>query len=817
MSQRYELAPWFAIRMAGVPYDILASLATSGTAARARELLAVERELDLAIALADAELRPLSPVLSRGLTKQLRRDLQKRAALSESALQLARSKAGHELPATTAYQAIAAGRASHHARLDELLRAELTASAHALVRHAASCLPAFAVFQSDTLLDKLRQLGDDRERDLLRSGERNDLRHIALYLQRLASKTDTFSEFGPVDWGRIAPTAEHIRLAPAPAIAARHAFVERWVARQLAALASMDPAVRALIAPRVHPAGTLEDETFFRHDLQQRLALTAGEREIVAACDGKTLPAALGSHEILDALAARGVLVWQLELVAMDPAPLDTLVADTAHWTDGEPARWAAQIRRVADAARAFASTTSIDDRRRCMQQIRDDIAALGGALAQRGRSLYAAGNPIGEWCVRRCNLQLDPSIAQAITDDIAPWLDLWRHTFSLAASYCFDTLAPVFADAPRHHGQVTLAAFLAHCERRGVQIRGNAMAQQAARAFEDVKQDLRAALAQRSTDDVEWKLSADELRDAMSRHPVARVDERSWPSADLQLAAPSLAAAQRGEGEWIVAELHHGGFLHQNAMYWQCPDRDGLRRWMTRMTGGRPLLAHSHGYMEFPTHAALQVFELPEAHFAGTERPDPAWSVIAPSRATVVIDAAARDVRVVSPDGRDLGSLVRTWILPMGFHPFFPLRLEPHSPRLRLGKTIVQRQSWTVRREELSVTATTGVSAELVLAVERLRAARGLPRWVFARPGEAALRRADFLARDKDIKPVYLDLESYFFLEMFAQRLAKFDELELSEMWPSPEQLCWREPDGARVFELRTLIGPHPQSGDGA
>src|SRR5437879_12200137 len=99
------------------------------------------------------------------------------------------------------------------------------------------------------------------------------------------------------------------------------------------------------------------------------------------------------------------------------------------------------------------------------------------------------------------------------------------------------------------------------------------------------------------------------------------------------------------------------------------------------------------------------------------------------------------------------------------------------------------------------------GLSPELVLAVERLRAAKDLPRYVYIRPTEQALRRSGAEGRDKDTKPVFIDLESYLFLEIFHRWIVKAGEIEVTEMLPRPEQLLWKEADGRRHVELRTLI----------
>lgn len=101
------------------------------------------------------------------------------------------------------------------------------------------------------------------------------------------------------------------------------------------------------------------------------------------------------------------------------------------------------------------------------------------------------------------------------------------------------------------------------------------------------------------------------------------------------------------------------------------------------------------------------------------------------------------------------------------------------------------------------------GISSALVAAVERLRAQRDLPRHIFIRPTEQALRRSGVEGRDKDTKPIYIDLESYLFLEIFYRWLNKAGEIEITEMLPAPHELLWREADGRRTFELRTLIVP--------
>jgi hypothetical protein len=157
---------------------------------------------------------------------------------------------------------------------------------------------------------------------------------------------------------------------------------------------------------------------------------------------------------------------------------------------------------------------------------------------------------------------------------------------------------------------------------------------------------------------------------------------------------------------------------------------------------------------------------------------------------------------------GEHLGSFARAWYIPLGFHPF-AFSLGAHTPRLRCGNVVVQRRAWIVRAEELGFGDFTGVSSQLMMAIERLRERKQWPRCVYVRPSEQALRRSGAEGRDKDTKPIFIDFESYLFHEIFYRWLVKAGELEVTEMLPDPDHLLWKEPDGRRTFELRTLIVP--------
>src|SRR5205814_777894 len=186
--------------------------------------------------------------------------------------------------------------------------------------------------------------------------------------------------------------------------------------------------------------------------------------------------------------------------------------------------------------------------------------------------------------------------------------------------------------------------------------------------------------------------------------------------------------------------------------------------------TFGRPNFHFGFFAADFTAHTTVRLFDaMPElSNFVAPQRANPKWKKISPADAEVYVDETTGDVCVRKIDNHEhLGSFARAWVIPLGFHPF-QFGFAPGTPRLRCGRVIVQRRSWTVSQDEFPAGAYHGLSRELVIAIEQLRAERRLPRYIFIRPTEQALRRSGAEGRDKDTKPVFVDLESYLFQEIF-------------------------------------------------
>jgi lantibiotic biosynthesis dehydratase-like protein len=753
VSAGYRVAPIFLIRMAGVPFETLARLATSKVSAAARLLLA----------------KPQS-----------------------------QSRSGR----------------TDNSELQRLLNDEVQAARVSLLRTAGEILPRYFVFSSGEVQNLLKDSAQTEGESLRARNNRaaGRERHLLLYLQRIAAKNDTFSEFGPSTWGVVQSTRNDIAFSADSPVSAREVFFERWTALSLAAALSADPTVRLELSPRLHPSGRIKDDAFISTDSGEIIPLDSATKAILACCDGQTPAHSLGCElTLLEQLANQNLVRWEVEIPRLEPHALNLLVSDVASWREGPMRkRWLNNLLPMAALCEEFAKAKDVDSRVEIMRQARRCLDDIGAVAQSSQRYLYNAANPIGEDCSRDCAFAIGEAMIDEVARDAEPWIDLWRDSYAYIASRVAAGLRGLFQSAPVIGGAVPLPAFLRHCETQKMSLTSHGLVALAHIAFLELKHAFQELLGKRA-DAAEWMLTGDECHFVRKHFEYPKFDEYTFPSADLQISARSVDQANRGEYEWVLAELHPPIAMLHHCMQWSCPDKPAFARALASTTCGQPNFFYGFVPADFTAHTTVRQFDvIPElSYFVAPDRGNPGWTIIQTAETEVFIDETSGDVGLRKSGSHEyLGSFSRYWIIPLGFHPFYFGR-APHMPRLRCGKVIVQRESWTVTAEEFGTGNFKGISSDLVVAVERLRAARGLPRFIYIRPTEQALRRSGAEGRDKDTKPVFIDLESYLFIEIFYRWLTKASEIEVTEMLPDPDHLLWQEADGRRTFELRTLIVP--------
>ena len=116
------------------------------------------------------------------------------------------------------------------------------------------------------------------------------------------------------------------------------------------------------------------------------------------------------------------------------------------------------------------------------------------------------------------------------------------------------------------------------------------------------------------------------------------------------------------------------------------------------------------------------------------------------------------------------------------------PLAEAPFLPRVRIGRVVLARARWRVGGTELRALGRAAAATEPLRHVDSWRADRGLPRLVSLVEGDHTL---------------LVDLANVLSVESFADLVHSRDVAWLEELFPGPDQLCARGPEGAFVHQI--------------
>ena len=132
------------------------------------------------------------------------------------------------------------------------------------------------------------------------------------------------------------------------------------------------------------------------------------------------------------------------------------------------------------------------------------------------------------------------------------------------------------------------------------------------------------------------------------------------------------------------------------------------------------------------------------------------------------------------------------------------PLRTAPRLPRVVCGRLVLSRAAWQVGQQEWEPLCRARGAARFRL-VQAWRRDRRMPRWVV-------------LSESDNELPV--DLDNVLAVDTLLELVKRQKRTTLVELFPSPEQLCVRGPEGRFVHELviplvrRARTQPHEHTG---
>ncbi|MCU1245841.1 MAG: hypothetical protein JWN02_1751, partial [Acidobacteria bacterium] len=626
---------------------------------------------------------------------------------------------------------------------------------------------------------------------------------IASYLQRYCVKNDSIGFFGPVGWIRFAPEIESLAVRPGRDLIAHSGiFFEHWALDTLAATIAARPEVKPWIAPRLRPAFRLEGNRL--HHFNGSDPLPPFVALILAACDGVKSARAiaggvggLGVREsdvlqVLEQLAARGVIAWAFEL-PYERHPEHRLRELLGRIGDDELRTSSLQMLGELEAARDRVAATSGDSRQldTALGQLQDEFSRLTGQAGSRAAGqMYAGRTLVYQDCLRDVDVEIGADVIEAFGQPFSLLMTGLRWLTWRTAALNREALQSLHAELAKSTGSsvVELSRFMAASE--GILFGEGEQKERflVHRAVAEFQEKWEAILqVPEETRRVQYR--SEELRDKVDAAfdaPRAGWQLARYHSPDVMVAAESVEAFQRGHYTLVLGEVHaaYNSALANFAMA-QLPLREEMQRVVNAdLPEGQVWILPSRTWAEATIRTSAAI--LPEKDrylemFGDSIFWGPKLQTLA--LADMVVDDAPGGLVVRSRDAEVSYDLIEFFGTAFSGHVLNRmkmLRRRTHTPRITVGKLVLYRESWSFPASELAF-AEAGSESERFLGARRFMQRHDLPRLVFFRV-------------HVERKPMYLDFESPVFIETFCKCIRRVlasdkpgEPVTISEMLPAP------------------------------
>lgn len=679
---------------------------------------------------------------------------------------------------------------------------ELDAQREYLWQLAADPLVQEAIFlSSPSMYWALQRQGQQATLKKRKSATRKLERRFVTYLQRLCTKNETQSFFGPINYGRLDTAfAANLQISQADTpLRKREVFPSFWMAEAMATAMSGESNFRPYLKPRPHPYCLLENDKLTFPASGKEYLLSPMAATLFQLCNGSHTIIALADHldETLEKamaeikqLEAANALVVRIIVPGDVSDPLAYLQTWLTTLPDTLSARdyWADILHEFQHAITAFA-TADLPQRIQLLAALEERFEEISTTASQRGGgAMYADRFLIFEECLGRLvSCEVGGLLAQTIQTQLKPILRLWyaygrlRNQRDQQAAYTlWQTLAT------NDNQAIPFLTYLQALSRNSPMLPETA----------DLNNFMAALrqLVQTKSDGHRACLCSAELPQP-SLPPDA--DACDCCSVDLMIAADSLQALQAGEFQLVLGEGH------SQPLPWVFPTAyfgeaehisfEPLSATLTAQPGASlaTQLAHTRKSKIFSYPLPGNLIELRPCYPDDRAIPIAAVQVREKEENWLALWANGQWLRVYPPLKRRATGLDP--LAPFAFTAVEPLTIDlgEHTPRIEIDNIVYQREKWVLSTHPLQAWPERGF--ELFVQARRWQKEHQLPDEFFVRsPSEP--------------KPLYIDLDNYFLIELLYALARQCETVTITEMLPNSQQLWLKTDAGLHCCEFRML-----------
>ena len=622
------------------------------------------------------------------------------------------------------------------------------------------------------------------------SKERAFEQRLFLFLQRLASKNETTSFFGPLTYGFVSQDIPEWTFGPETkeGIVQRKAFASFWAVAALGRAACREASLRRALPIRRLGIASIRGKTAYTA-LGKNIEIDTNTAKLFHAITGQTTVDRLAieldlsvaeCEKIVSWLERQGLVRRDLEPSSTEAQPLAELRSRLPEGQAGD--LWRDVFDRFSNQLQSFSDAT-LPERQHLLTSMETMFRDITGEEPRRAAGhMYADRQILYEDCAGDMQPVLCPaSEANRIEQELAPILRLGAAYGELRHRAIRTLATRVLEEIGSPVPFLTFAQAIDHPARR------EELKQllEPARIFiERLRQRLVLISDDETSDSKVAHLHPRDISDLIEIEPTARA-----VSLDLMFERrPNMPP------QIILGEAHPYVFAWGSQAYFASHKSEVLATFAHDLTpwGGRE---HMATVLRRRQHKGLVSNDFPGRFIevSGYANVDPERRI---AIADVMVVASEKGPVLQAPDGKELSLYVgeNDHLHLLCFAPAqveMPLiRCGIETPRIQIGDVVYQRRRWELPENALSPLATAKSAADLAVEIARQRIIAGWPRYLFAKSSS-------------EPKPICLDLNVSFAHTML-QKLLQKGALTLVEMLPCPQALWLQRHTGTHTSELR-------------
>lgn len=629
--------------------------------------------------------------------------------------------------------------------------------------------------------------------------QRKKEKMAAKYLQRFTSKNETASFYGPSNYGVFTFQPGQLEIRVKGKIK-RQLFLAYWAVQSLADKIANDSHIQPYLKPKLSPFLKRERTQLRQAANNKLIRLPDVYHQIIEECNGlKTVFEIAQSLDLPITECLSRMLKLKEKRVLVLEVDFPTSVFETFHelkeWINRLPNDCVSKVfwKKIADEwsdlLMEWNHSSTFEQRRKLLKSLEISFEKHTALFSRKDQGKHYSDRMIvyeeAHGDVSTC------LIGQELKDKWKVQLTpIFRLLTCRAAveHQAFTQFA--YEEYQKFENKPNFLSFALHMQK----CKQNAL-EYVNKELQSFDHKLITTLQACSLDQGKISLTEEEIESFCSQFPTT---EMALFSPDLMIAASSAEAINQGDYQLVLGEVHSGIQVWSvlDSVY---PERNHLNEEIYHHLGDRlQSLWLEHVGPRAPgktfrpeLSGGITVENLGRSmKFRSEVRAVSELDLVYDQR-FYIIEGGHKKIMDLETDVEPLNQIfsfpsVKSFSIPMG----------EHTPRIEINGVVYQRERWKLNSQEI-LTSASDKDIKDWLLIE----------WAIDFKDKYSMPRYVYVRGDQEPKPIFIDFENFFTLELLIQLLKKNEIVVISEMLPAADDLWFERNESKYTSEFRFSV----------